>query len=1081
MRRSRLYRCPSLALAPCLALWVSFGAAPGHALPPCTSRIDVQPVPGAGAQLGGSVATDGAIVASGAHEDSAAAPGAGAIYVLQRGGSVRLTAADAAAHDLLGFALAIEGSTLVAGAPLGDAPGAADAGAVYVFSRPGSSWSAAAPQVKLTAPNARRNDQFGQALALSGDRIAVGAPDRSGLSGAVYVFKRSGGAWTLEAEIDDPDAASFDAFGSALALDGDTLAVGAPFANNPGRGRAGAVHVFVREGASWVRRARIVDPEGLNGDEVGFSLALSGETLVAGARRADVFGLVDAGIVLVFARADATGAQWTRRAKLTAVHPGADDLFGIAVAIGGSAGSRIVVGARNHDAGGHNAGAGFVFDSLTDPPLVLLGMPPEPGAALGQSVAAFGDSVVLGAHLADTGGRVDSGALLACPSPLAGPVCPATGVTKSDGLASVERGQTITYRIEVTDAAPGAVVTDDFSAILFNGFWCRGDQCEDFRPGPLADTLANGGAAVYRVRGRVGLDVPGEIENRVRVEADGCPTREAFDRDRVSGDGHPFPADLFCAKSGPASARTGDEVTYTIAVGNQGERAAQSVVLHDPLPAGLAFVRADSPCAADGTCALGTIVGGGVRNLHFTYRVTAAGPAVVSNVASATGSVADPTPGDSTCGASTTIEAPPPPPKADLGVELAVPEGPLACGVPFTFRVTVTNQGPDVAVAMFAVVSAPGISGPPFCTPHGAGPDSLVCLIGSLGPNANTVVTLTGQAPGTGPCGGTPPMVSITASAASSTTDPNPQNDAVEETREVACPAAASSFAITKSDGRPAVQPGQNLLYTIGVTNTGDCPAAAEVEDLLPPQVEEFRWCRGAGCTPATASELHDSIELPPGGTAIYQVGGQASPFATGSISNTALVRFDEGDESSATDVDAIVLPLGVTCLCAGINGPFVEMENITYTFVCHNGGPFPQQDNPGNEFLDPLPGTLMLLNASATSGTTALLPGGIMAWNGAIPVGGQVTITVTAKIQPGTAGNTICNQGQVAFDADGNGTNESGGLTDDPDLPGNADPCCFKVLFNFVPSIPTLAPTGVIFFILLVMIGALVRLRKRN
>ncbi|HEV7667124.1 MAG TPA: hypothetical protein VGS22_01255 [Thermoanaerobaculia bacterium] len=630
---------------PAFALLLALAASSGRALPPCTGRLDVQPPPGAGAHLGGSVATDGAIVASGAHEDSAAAPGAGAIYVLQRGGSVRLTAADAAAHDLLGFALALEGSTLVAGAPLGDAPGAADAGAVYVFSRPGSSWSAAAPQVKLTAPNARRNDQFGQALALSGDRIAVGAPDRTGagsLSGAVYVFKRSGSAWTLEAEIDDPDAAPFDGFGSALALDGDTLAVGAPFANDPGRGSTGAVHVFVREGGSWVTKARIVDPAGFPGDEVGFSLALSRGILVAGARRADVFGLIDAGAALVFVRAEATAAQWTLGVKLTAVPPGADDLFGAAVAI---AGSRIVVGAPYHDAAAHNGGAGFVFEALSYPPLVLLGGPPEEGAALGQSVAAFGDSVVLGAHLASSG----SGGLLACPSPLA--PCPATAVTHDDGVAQVRPGETVTYRIGVTRAAPGATVADDFTAILANGGWCRGEGCTDFRPGPLADVLQDGGSAVYRVRGVVPQATTGPLITEVCVAATGCMTVCARDVDAL------LPADLACTQTGPAAARLGETVTYSIQVDNLGGFAATGVVLRSRTPAGLTFVRADPPCAG-GNCWLGRIDGGSRRSQRITYRVTIPGPAEVRNEVTVAGRQIDPTPGDAVCPATTTIRLP---------------------------------------------------------------------------------------------------------------------------------------------------------------------------------------------------------------------------------------------------------------------------------------------------------------------------------------------------------------------------------------------------------------------------------------
>ncbi len=1060
-----------------LALLLAQGASAGHALPPCTGQLDVQPAPGAGAQLGCTVATDGTVVATGAHQDNAAAPEAGAIYVLQRGGTLRLTAADAEAGDLLGFALALEGSTLVAGAPQGNAPGAADSGVVYVFSRPGSSWTTAASQVKLAAPNARRNDQFGQAVALSGDRIAVGAPDRTGagsLSGAVYIFKRSGASWTLEAEIADPDAAPLDGFGFALALDGDTLAVGAPFADQPGRGSVGVIHVFVREGTVWVRRARIADPLGQNGDELGVSVALSGTTLVSGARRADVLGLVDAGAAFVFARADAAGTTWTQRAKLTAVAPGADDLFGSAVAIGGIGGTRIVVGARNHDAGAHNAGAAFVFETLTDPPLVLLGLPPEAGAALGQAVAAFGDSVVLGAHLADTGGRVDSGALLACPSPLAGPVCPNTTVTKSDGQNTVEPGQAITYRIEVTDAALGATVLDDFSSILEAGSWCRGEGCAEQRPAPLADTLINGGAAVYNVRGRVPGTATNAIENRVRVEAAGCPTREAIDRNQVRDDPVRLPADLFCTKTGPATARTGDEVTFTIAIGNRGERTAQSVVLSDLLPAGLAFVRADSPCTAAGTCALGQIVGGVVRNLRFTYRVTAAGPGTVENVANAFGSAADPTPPDNTCSASIMIEPPPPPDKADLSVMLAVPAGPLSCGAGFTFQATASNLGPAVAKGTFVDITAPGVSGPPSCVAQGSG---LRCTLGDLAPGGAQTLSFTGQAPAGTPCDAPPPAISIQAQTTSTTMDPDSNNNSADETREVSCPPAAPSFAITKSDGLAAVQPGQQLLYTIVVTNTGACPATAEVEDLPPLQVEDFRWCRGAGCLPSMPSALTDAIELAPGASGVYQVSGQVSPFAAGSISNTARVLFGEEDESSATDLDAVVLPLGVTGLCAGIDGPFVGGGVITYTFVLYNGGPFAQQDNPGDEFRLQIPG-LNFLNVSASSGNATLVPA-MALWNGAIPVGGQVVITVVAAIPPGTGGLVFCAQGQLAFDADGNGTNESGGVTDDPDLPGNADPCCFKVLLNVLPSIPTLAPWGLALFALLLVLGSLRRLRR--
>ena len=90
------------------------------------------------------------------------------------------------------------------------------------------------------------------------------------------------------------------------------------------------------------------------------------------------------------------------------------------------------------------------------------------------------------------------------------------------------------------------------------------------------------------------------------------------------------------------------------------------------------------------------------------------------------------------------------------------------------------------------------------------------------------------------------------------------------------------------------------------------------------------------------------------------------------------------------------------------------------------------------------------------------------MTWNGPIAVQETVTVTFSAKVNPGTAGMTICNQGLVSFDADGDGVNETNRLSDDPSLPGPADPCCFVV----PTGIPVLSGPGLA--ILLVLLGLL-------
>jgi uncharacterized repeat protein (TIGR01451 family) len=137
------------------------------------------------------------------------------------------------------------------------------------------------------------------------------------------------------------------------------------------------------------------------------------------------------------------------------------------------------------------------------------------------------------------------------------------------------------------------------------------------------------------------------------------------------------------------------------------------------------------------------------------------------------------------------------------------------------------------------------------------------------------------------------------------------------------------------------------------------------------------------------------------------------------------------------------------------------------------------QLDNPGDEFTDVLPTSLTLVSASATSGTAvADVPNGTVHWNGSIAAGGSVTITITAIINTATGG-TISNQGTVFFDADGNGTNESSILTDDPSTAAANDPTTFVTAAAV--QIPTLSELGLAILALLLVSGALLAMRRRR
>jgi len=128
------------------------------------------------------------------------------------------------------------------------------------------------------------------------------------------------------------------------------------------------------------------------------------------------------------------------------------------------------------------------------------------------------------------------------------------------------------------------------------------------------------------------------------------------------------------------------------------------------------------------------------------------------------------------------------------------------------------------------------------------------------------------------------------------------------------------------------------------------------------------------------------------------------------------------------------------------VSGTFTVGATVTYVVTISNSGTAAITDNAGHEFTDVLPGSLALVSAVASSGT-ATTAGNTVNWDGVVaPLGGIVTITITATINAGTESTVISNQGTVSYDADGNGTNESSLLTDDPAVGGGSDPTSFTV-----------------------------------
>jgi len=346
-------------------------------------------------------------------------------------------------------AVAVDGDTVVIGAHYegSDSTGingdeanndADRSGAVYVFVRSGGSWS---QQAYLKASNTNALDQFGRSVAIDGDTIVVGAKFESSnatgvngdqdnniasASGAAYVFVRSGGSWSQQAYLKASNTGFVDQFGISVAIDGDTVAIGAPSEDSNAKGvngdqsnnlasDSGAVYVFVRNGGSWSQQAYIKASNTDAADEFGSVVALSGDTLSVSARFEDskttsVNGndndndAEDAGAVYVFFRSE---DNWSQQAYLKASNAEAGDIFGHSIAIDEDT---IVVGAHLEDSNAMGvsgdesnndaefAGAAYVFTRSGgdwSQQAYLKASNNEEDDRFGTAAAVYGDTLVI--------------------------------------------------------------------------------------------------------------------------------------------------------------------------------------------------------------------------------------------------------------------------------------------------------------------------------------------------------------------------------------------------------------------------------------------------------------------------------------------------------------------------------------------------------------------------------------------------------------------------------------------------------------------------------------------------------------
>ncbi|MHC4739833.1 MAG: FG-GAP repeat protein [Planctomycetota bacterium] len=296
--------------------------------------------------FGAAVGISGDTAVIGAYGDDDKGGQSGSVYIFRFDGAswveeAKLLASDGATYDYFGSSIGISGDTAVIGASSDNS--------AYIFRFDGSSW---VEEAKLLASDGASGDYFGGSVGISGDTAVIGAWNH-GFQGSAYIFRFDGTSWVEEAKLLASDGKVGIRFGSFVGISGDTVVIGARdySVNNFWPGSA---YIFRFDGSSWLEEAKLLVSKGASPDWSGSSVGISGDTAVVGAVFDDGNGGMSGSAYLF--RFD--GSNWGEEAKLLASDGAEWDNFGYSVAISGDT---AVIGARWDDDNGTHSGSAYIF------------------------------------------------------------------------------------------------------------------------------------------------------------------------------------------------------------------------------------------------------------------------------------------------------------------------------------------------------------------------------------------------------------------------------------------------------------------------------------------------------------------------------------------------------------------------------------------------------------------------------------------------------------------------------------------------------------------------------------------------
>jgi hypothetical protein len=240
-------------------------------------------------------------------------------------------------------AIAFDGGTIVAGSPLTSLGNGIEQGAAFVFVEPAGGWVNMTQTAQLAANDESAGAEFGNSVGISGRTVVVGAP-RAGVDGLrqrgrAYIFVEPAAGWSgtqgQTTELEPSDGLKEAYFGYSVSASGGNVVVGAPQQTVGANGTQGAVYVYTAPSTGWPKTmtetAELTASSGKAGSELGYSVAISDTTLLAGAP----FAHSHYGVVYVFSEATGGWQSGPSGVAISASDGAPNNVFGNAVGVGG--------------------------------------------------------------------------------------------------------------------------------------------------------------------------------------------------------------------------------------------------------------------------------------------------------------------------------------------------------------------------------------------------------------------------------------------------------------------------------------------------------------------------------------------------------------------------------------------------------------------------------------------------------------------------------------------------------------------------------------------------------------------------